>query len=430
MVFSYLIFFILLAACLLAIKKWEFLKIEGLNTTWLSVGFCIKLIMGISLWFIYTYYYADRANADIYKYYDDALIILKQTDGNWFMRFQFLSGFVSNENEFQQIIKETLHWDRSSTEPFNDNPVMIRLNLLILFLSNGLFHIHTLIFTFLSFLGSLALIKFIRNYSSIPSKILFAILFLVPSIIFWNSGVLKEAWLFFCLGFFLYFFHQLMTSQKLIDLIGLVIFGVLLFYIKTYILICLIPALLFIRLDFIFNWKNKILAFIITQLSILILVFSNFYQDIFNVIKNKKDDFIQLAIDTNANSLIDTISYQKLSEIIYEIPFALFTVLYRPGIWEISGIFSLISAIENIALLVILILPLFFYRKPSSRELSLILFCLSFTLILGILIGFTTPILGAIVRYKTPILPFYLLIVFSFIDIKKVPYLKKIYETN
>lgn len=425
MILPYLIFILLLAGCLVVILKWRFLRIDNLNASWIIVGFSIKLLMGLSLWYIYTYYYTDRATADIYKYYDDALVILEQTKGDWLLRLQFLTGYKINEDAFSSIIQKTQHWDRSSVEPFNDNPTLIRLNLIILLFSQGLFHIHTLLFSFFSFLGSIALLKFIKQYSSISSKVLFFILFLVPSIIFWNSGVLKEAWLFFCLGFGLLFFQNLMSKQNIQYLIGFFVFAYLLYNIKPYIIICMLPALLFLRLDSLFRWKRKLIAFFISQLAILILFLSSYSNQVFTIIKQKKSDFVDLAIETNANSLIDTNTYHSFSDVLLSLPMALITTLFRPGIWEATGIFTLLSAIENLFFIAVLILPILYFKKPNSKELMLVLFSFSFLFILGCLIGLTTPVLGAIVRYKIPLLPFYLIAVFTFVDFNKVPFIHK-----
>jgi hypothetical protein len=407
------------------ILKWNFFRIEKLNSKWLILGFCIKLTMGIALWFIYTYYYTDRATADIYKYYDDALVIFNATKGDWLLRLQFLSGFISDNDSFNLIIQNTQHWDRNLNEPFNDNPVLIRLNLFLLLISQGLFHIHTLFFSFVSFLGSIALLKFFKQYSSAPTKVLFLILFIVPSIIFWSSGVLKEAWLFFCLGFGLLFFQNLMSKQNAKNLIGFFVFVFLLYHIKPYVILSMIPALVFLRLDSLFQWKNKTKAFFISQIAIFTLLLSSYSDKIFQIIKQKKSAFVELAVESKANSLIDTDSYNNLLDVLFKLPTALFTTLFRPGLWEVTGVFTLLSAVENFLFIGILALPILFFKKPNPKEVMLVLFSLSFIVILGSLIGLTTPVLGAIVRYKIPLLPFYLIAVFTFVDFKKIPFINK-----
>lgn len=426
MVLSYFIFILVLLCTLLLIKKWSFLDIPGLSKKWLYLGFSIKLFMGFAIWFIYTYYYTDRATADIYKYFDDAQVIFKATQNELLLRLQFLTGVIFDEESYIQIVKNTQHWDRNTNEAFNDNRSIIRINLLILSISNGLFHLHTLVFSVLSFLGSIALLKFFKKYSSISTKILFLILFFVPSIVFWNSGVLKEAWLFFCLGFSLLSFHNLMLKQSFYNLIQFFVFGFGLYFIKPYILICLVPGLLFIRLDYLFNWKRKILSFGLTFIGIIALAFGNYAEKFFEIINSKRSDFIELAKSTNANSLISDTTYDSILEMLFHTPTAIFTSIFRPGIWEISGLFSLISAVENTVLLLLLVLPVRYFKKLNDKDLNILLFSISFVILLGTLIGLSTPILGAIVRYKIPLLPFYLIAILSFTDLKRIPFIQKL----
>ena len=48
----------------------------------------------------------------------------------------------------------------------------------------------------------------------------------------------------------------------------------------------------------------------------------------------------------------------------------------------------------------------FFFIKPHNLAIPDVWYCLSFIVILFVLIGLTTPVLGALVRYKVPALPF------------------------
>ncbi len=382
--------------------------------------------MGFAIWFIYTYYYTDRVTADIYKYFDDTQVIFQATQDELLLRLQFLTGVIFDKESYIQIIKNTQHWDRNPNEAFNDNRSIIRMNLLILSISNGLFHLHTLVFSVLSFFGSIALLKFFKKYSSISTKILFLIPFFVPSIVFWNSGVLKEAWLFFCLGFSLLSFYNLMLKQSFYNLIQFFVFGFGLYFIKPYVLVCLVPGLLFIRLDYLFNWKRKILSFGLTFIGVIALAFGNYAEKFFEIINSKRSDFIELAKSTNANSLISDTTYDSILEMLIHTPVAIFTSIFRPGIWEISGLFSLISALENTVLLLLLILPIRYFKRPNDKDLNIFLFSISFVVLLGTLIGLSTPILGAIVRYKIPLLPFYLIAILSFTDLKRISFIQKL----
>jgi len=54
----------------------EFFSIEGLSRKEISAIFILKIIAGVVLYLIYTYYYTDRKSADIFKYFDDGKYFL------------------------------------------------------------------------------------------------------------------------------------------------------------------------------------------------------------------------------------------------------------------------------------------------------------------------------------------------------------------
>ena len=53
----------------------NFFYAEGLSRTAISLFFILKIFAGLALWTLYTYYYPDRATADIFKYFDDSKIM-------------------------------------------------------------------------------------------------------------------------------------------------------------------------------------------------------------------------------------------------------------------------------------------------------------------------------------------------------------------
>ena len=65
----------------------------------------------------------------------------------------------------------------------------------------------------------------------------------------------------------------------------------------------------------------------------------------------------------------------------------------------------MMAGIENLLIICVLAAGLF-YLKPQNLVNHDVWYCLSFIVILFVLIGLTTPVLGALVRYKVPALPF------------------------
>lgn len=93
-------------------------------------------------------------------------------------------------------------------------------------------------------------------------------------------------------------------------------------------------------------------------------------------------------------------------------PSAAWVTFFRPYIWESKNIITLLAALESSFFLVFTFATL--YKTGAVKCLRLIwkdpflIFCLSYSIFYGIIIGLISGNFGTLVRYKIPILPFYL----------------------
>jgi hypothetical protein len=60
---------------LFIIQKWRFFRMGNIPVRWFQIAFLLKVLSGIVLGLIYTYYYKDRSTADIWKYFDDGMVM-------------------------------------------------------------------------------------------------------------------------------------------------------------------------------------------------------------------------------------------------------------------------------------------------------------------------------------------------------------------
>jgi hypothetical protein len=105
------------------------------------------------------------------------------------------------------------------------------------------------------------------------------------------------------------------------------------------------------------------------------------------------------------------------SSLLARSPLAIFSTLFRPFLWESNKLIMLFSSLESFLILIATIYILilcriskFFYYIFADPFL---LFSIVFTLLLGIIIGFSTFNFGTLVRYRLPILPFYFFFLIS-----------------
>jgi hypothetical protein len=155
---------------------------------------------------------------------------------------------VSNDNTYfdENYYRHMNHWYRMNDYgAYNDDHTIIRVNALIMPFAFGSFHVHTVVMCFLSLCGLTALFRAFKDRLPNKQKALFIAVFLLPSVLFWGSGVLKEGILLFAMGFLFHsFFMGLVNHRKvLLNLFVLVASLCLLSINKNYLLVAVVPTL-------------------------------------------------------------------------------------------------------------------------------------------------------------------------------------------
>ncbi len=89
-------------------------------------------------------------------------------------------------------------------------------------------------------------------------------------------------------------------------------------------------------------------------------------------------------------------------QLIKNIPEALTNSMFRPFLWDPGSRLKYLSAIDLWLIWGFLALSLVYRRKLTEREKGIVFTLGVFSLLLLLLIGWTTPVLGAIARYRFP----------------------------
>ena len=409
-----------------SISKLDFFKNGPFSTRSLQLAFFLRVVMGFGLFLIYSYHYPSRQDADTFKYFDDSKYMYDAFWTNPGDYFKMLFGINCNTEYFNtEYFNNMSNWVRSYDNGlFNDNRLMIRINAFLRIFSLGNYHVHSIILAFLAFMGSFSLSKLFFEVSR--SKVLtYVAVFLVPSLIFWSSGILKEAVLLAALGFFAYHFYQLFGTDKTWkNYVMLFLMSCVLIVMKLYVFLAFIPAILTWYL--VSKWKRNIFVycgvyFVFIFLATAIGEFNPKF-DFINLIVDKQKQFLFLAKNTNVNSAfeMEVLDYNLWSLFISS-PEAVLNVFTKPWPSEMNSVLFIPAFIENIFLLFILIFSILNKKLLNIKERDFVIFCLSFCIILYTVIGLTTPITGAIVRYKIPAIPFLMMAVFMLIDFDKIP---------
>lgn len=389
-------------------------------------AFNLKFLTGIIIWFVYTYYYT-RSTSDQYKYFEDAAIMFDAFKQNPAYFFDLFFDVRREKAHLTPFYESFMNWDKQYNYAWIiDNRTIIRFNALVYFFSWGNFHVHTLFMNLLSFSGLVLLFKSVYPFFKSNVKLLFLGVFLIPTVLFWGSGVLKEGILIFGLGFFCYGFFKISEEHFNLKNTLILIFGLLILAsIKVYVLLCLIPASATYLIIKKIQTKHIWFTFAVIQLTLVLFIFNLKWispeLDIVNKLWFKRNDFINVANDWEAKSAISAVAFEKSAiSIILHIPQAVYNTLWRPHIFEIKSVMYLMPIAENIFFLVMAVLMFLYFKKPGRKEQIFMMFATVFIVYLAAIIGLVTPILGAIVRYKLPLMPFIFMLIICCLNIEKL----------
>ena len=408
-------------ACVLVYKS-SWFQVAGLPPSVTLTVFILKCIIGFFLLWLYGHFIEiDRADADVFKYFDDALILHSSAKDSLRLYWELFSG--TRLDSLAPYFEAMHNWDSPRAYIHSsDNRTMIRIHSVLLFISQGDIRIHQVVFALLSMLGLVTLFKGLSTWSKMPGWAFLAVCVLPPSLLFWGSGLLKETIVMLPLGLFIYGLTGWNEGRKkqVAMLLGMLAF----IWIKPYIGMCLLPGLSFLIAD----KKIQIPSFWLAIGSVIVMILLLFLAtyipgfDPIGRLAAEQIAFIELAQAKAAGSLIAVHQFDDLWSFLVQSPGAALRCIFRPVLWEIRGPLDTIAAIENTGY-ILLVLAAMIYRKKGVN-MRPIYFSILSVLAIAVLIGSVTPVLGAVVRYKAPMLPFLVFVFFHLIDLNRIPLIR------
>ncbi|MBL0049524.1 MAG: hypothetical protein IPP32_15670 [Bacteroidetes bacterium] len=401
---------------------------------YLKIGLLAKIAGAIAMSLIYTLYYT---GGDTTEYFKGSVSMVKLFFKNHETFFSIMADNLTKENRSE--------FDSETGWPFyykeHASFTVTRLTTIIQFLSFQSYLVTSIILGAVSYLGTWRLyILFCEIYPSLYKQFRISIL-LVPSVLFWGSGVLKDTYTLMAASWFTYSFYRVFVVPKkvTINVIMMIFMAYLLIKIKPYIFIALMPgALLWLsveRVKRINNWLLKILAgpLLIVFLSVmgyflLNTLSSGFgqYSSTQGILQKAQNTQVDLKQGYYGGNSFDIGDFDaSITGALEKLPAAIVAGLFRPFLWESKNFVMVIAALENSVLMFLSIFLLFklgIYRfyKVIAHE-PILFFSIIFSLFFAFSIGLTTSNFGAMVRYKIPAIPFYLssLIIINDFYIKK-----------
>lgn len=405
---------------------------KGISKHWFAAAFAFKVILAFVMLMMYSRNTQVINKADIFRYYEDSKVISQSIITHPSAYFKLMTGIDDLAPELSPYYQGMYNWDYSQgNKLFSNNRLIIRYLALLNVFTFESYFADIVISIFLSFMGLFWIFRFFNSQLINKRWVIFTILFFIPSIAFWTSGILKESLIVFAIGLLLNCGSFALRKRNPIMRTIMVILSLLILYnIKAFAFFVIIPP----ALAFIWNHFKPSKRTIIPYFIMFFLAFSFASESnkilktgIFDLLLEKQIGFTDLAIEDNSNSIISPIIfYPTAQSVALNSPIALINSIFRPMPWEAKNIQMFASSIENLVFFLLIIVIIIFPNKNIESP-NIFLFGLSFSLAYIIVIGLSTPVLGAISRYRVPALIFLLASLIQLIDIERI---KKIIYTQ
>ena len=290
--------------------------------------------------------------------------------------------------------------------------------------SFGNYYTNVIFYSFITMFGPIAIYRVMRDVYPGKKWQMLVSIFLIPSFLYWASGLHKEGVIFlgFSLVIFNFYFglkkHKFSLANILFFVLGLLI--VLVF--RNFMIIILIPALIAWFFAFKF-FKKPLTVFGICYIFFVIFFFTAKYitssLDFPEVVVTKQKEFVSIL----GNSSVPMKKLEpNFTSFVINMPQTLSLSILRPYPSDVRHILSLAAATETDLLLLLFLIFLFFPNKRNNENQSAIFvyFCLFLSFSVLITIGYSVNNIGAIVRYRSIILPLLLTPLFCRINWQRI----------
>ncbi|MEY4702182.1 MAG: hypothetical protein RIR96_79 [Bacteroidota bacterium] len=289
------------------------------------------------------------------------------------------------------------------------NNLVIKLQAVFNILTKGYYPTNALLMNSIGFMGSVAIYRtFIPYYPKQKIALIFSC-FLIPTTLYFTSGIHKDLFVFTSLGFLVYATNRIGTSgftmkRLMLLVVSLITIGLF----RNFLLVCILPCLIayFICLQsrikptYIYSSTFLILAFFVLTLTFLKPEWSPW-----NWIVQKQHDF--LALKTAGSQLPMEKIENNGTSIIRTFPMAVNHGFFRPYFWGTQNPFAIMLGLELYFFVIIGLAYLFQNRKKElGFNPPIIGFAILCSVMMIITIGYIVPNGFSIVRYRSIYLPF------------------------
>lgn len=409
---------------------------------YLIPGLMCKIIGGIGLCIVYTFYYTD--GGDVTNYYTSTTTFVNVLLEGHFSKFMELVDYKNNN--IWDILSYNNVYGFFLFSPGDYYAIFtVILTIPFCFFGCKSFIATTILLASFGFVGLWKLYEvFVSEFPALTKQFAIAIFF-IPSVFFWGSGILKDTYTLSAIGFYIYGLYRFfILKQRNVKFLLLMIGSIVIFiFVKPYYFFALLPGSLiwifFHRITRIKSSALRALAvpILLSLTAILVItglqVFGSYlgeYSLDYILLKAVKTQQDLVRVEYGGNSYNIGEFEATVPGILSKLPAALNMAFFRPYIWDAKNPVMALSAMENLFMLgfsiYILIKVKFSTLFKSLFSNPLLIFSFLFALFFAFSVGLTTANYGALARLKIPCIPFYLCSLFILYYLNKESFKRKI----
>ena len=399
---EYPLFIIYLVAFSWLVTRIRFFSSSDLSRPQLIILFLLKVMAGIFYGWIGVYYGGLAQMQDTWSFHTGSI-------QEYHLLFTNPTEYFTNifHNPYDKGLEKFFGANDSYWNDLKGN-VLIKLFSVFNIFSFGYYYVNVIFYSFISLFGAVAIYK-VMNHAFPGRKIVILLsTFLLPSFLYWSSGLHKEGLIFTGISLVIYsiYFSQLERKMSWRRGLMLILGLLILLAMRNFLLVIIFPALIAWMLAH--YWPKKNLAIFAGVYMVFAILFftARFITpalDFPQAVVEKQKAFLQMQ-GGNSSLPITQLDPTALS-FIRNTPEAINLSSIRPYPSDVKHILSLAAAIEIDVLLILFLLFLILHRGPWRSPNNLVYFCLFFSLSVLMAIGFSVNNLGAIVRYRSIVLP-------------------------
>jgi len=366
-------------------------------------GLTLKILAGMALGLTYLYYY--EGQGDTLQYLEESRVIASQMTS----AAKTLEVLWSELPDSSMISLGVQGVPRSF--------FFSKIAAIVSWMTGGNYWMMAAGFSFVSFLAAWKLFRQLQSY-----RVSAAIaLFFFPSVVFWSSGLIKESLGSAAIYLLVSLFLTLYRGGRVVwyDIVIGMAAAWVGWNLKYYWIGILAPVLLAtLSVSYLKQLRPSLKSLELLLGGALLAIFlvlattshPNFYPDrIASVIVDTNAAFIRYS---GPDGVIHFNNLRpQIGTLLLNAPWALFSCLFRPWLGEATQVVTLLAAVENTALLLLVLLAFRRIRQAKqSPDRLLAGGVITYSVLLAVFLALSSPNLGTLSRYKVGFLPFLVLV--------------------